>query len=690
MHPANVSIIFRKELVDILRDRRTLIAMVVVPILLYPVLMLGSIQAAQFQSGRLQQEKVLVAVPSEDFGHLLRNLLGPAMPQPLPAPATVLADEEEPANFEIQVCPDPEAAVRAGAVHVGVVPAGGRADWTRWEVECPFALLYDSAEVRSEMGRVRLERLLERRRSEARAARLETLPPAIRELLVPQPIPVENVASPEKVGGSLLGHVLPLILALMTITGAVYPAIDLTAGERERGTLETLMVAPVPVIDLIAGKFLVVAAVSMIAATLNLASIGLTLRFGDVQELLAQGQNARIPFTVLPIILVAMVPFSILFSAVLIAVASFARTFKEAQNYVMPVIMAALIPATAGALPGVELRGVMIVLPVANMVLLTRELLLSHFANWPAMLVAVGSTCFYAVVAVVAAAQLFGQEAVLFAEAGSWKTLFRRRLFPPRPRPTATHVLLYTAILFPVWFHLQGRLGDRLGLSAALIVLFFGLLPVAAAQYLKIDLVEAFSLRGGNSRAWLGALLIGLGSWILAYELLVLQSQVLPVPEGVARIEKDLVERLAAWPLPLLLLALAVVPGICEELTFRGFVLSGLRSSLKPAWAIVAAAVCFAAFHFLIFRFAVSAALGGLLGYVCWRSASIGPAMLVHAMHNAWLLMLARTPPLAQAIGVGDLDGRTHLPSDVVAAGAALVLAGLVMIPRGRRHHHEP
>ena len=682
MRLRSVSIIFRKELIEILRDRRTLIAMVVVPILLYPVLMLGSIHAAQFQSGKMQREEIRIAVPDDATAQRLSAEIeadNAAVPTGSPEAAECIR------RYDMLVTPDPRDALRKGAVQVAIVPGPGPKTWDRWEIDPPFVLCYDSAEIRSEMARTRLERVLERRRVAVREERLARLPEEQRELFAPRAIPVENVASPEKVGGSLLGNVLPLILALMTITAAVYPAIDLTAGERERGTLETLMVAPVPVIDLIVGKFLVVAAVSLIAAALNLASIGLTLRFGDVQEMLAQGMQARIPVAVLPLILLAMIPFAILFSAILIAVASFARSFKEAQNYVMPVIMAALIPGTAGALPGVELQGVMTVIPVANMVLLTRELLLGHFANWPAMAVALGSTCFYAVVAVVVAARLFGQEAVLFADAGSWKTLFRRRFFIPSSRPSPTHVLLYIAVLFPVWFHIQGQLGPHIGLSSVLIVVFFGVLPLALARYLKLGWRSTFSLRGAAAIQWIGAVAIGLSSWVIASEVLVLQSRVIPLPEGLAEADAEMTRILAGWPLPTLLLALAVVPGICEELTFRGFVLSGLQSRLRPATAIVITALFFGAFHFLFLRFGVTVALGILLGYVCQRSGSIGPAMLIHIMHNSWLFVLSRWDRLAAALGAADLDGTTHLPRRLIAVSAVLIILGLVAISRPPR-----
>jgi sodium transport system permease protein len=677
MQLRSVSVIFRKELIDILRDRRTLIAMVVVPILLYPVLMLGSLHAAQFQSGKLQKEEFWIAVPDAETGKRLSDEIAA---DAAASAAEGIASDDYIRDYRIVVTPDPKDALRKGAVQVAIVPKEGRATWERWEIDPPFTLNFDSAEIRSEMARTRLERALERRRIAIREERLAKLPAEERELFAPHVIPVENVASPEKVGGSLLGNVLPLILALMTITAAVYPAIDLTAGERERGTLETLMVAPVPVIDLIVGKFLVVAAVSLIAAALNLASIGLTLRFGDVQEMLAQGMQARIPVAVLPLILLAMIPFAILFSAILIAVASFARSFKEAQNYVMPVIMAALIPGTAGALPGVELHGVMSVIPVANMVLLTRELLLGHYGNWPAMAVALGSTCFYAVVAVIVAAKLFGQEAVLFADAGSWKTLFRRRLFVPQARPTPATVLLYIAVLFPVWFHIEGQLSAHIGLSAALIVAYFGVLPLALARYLKIDWRTAFSLRNARLRDWIGAAAIGLGSWALAYEVLLLQSRVLPLPAGLAEADAQMMKMLSGWSLPMLLLALAVVPGICEELTFRGFVLSGLQSRLRPMTAILITAVFFAAFHFLLLRFGVTVALGILLGYVCWRTRSIGPGMLIHMMHNGWLFVLSRWDKLASILGAGGMDARSHLPPRILVASSVLILVGLVLI----------
>ena len=117
----------------------------------------------------------------------------------------------------------------------------------------------------------------------------------------------------------------------MTITGAIYPAIDLTAGERERGTLESLMSTPVNVLDLVVGKFLVVTTVAIMGATLNLASVTATVYFGGFDRVIATTGGA-LPIGTMVLILLCLIPFAVLMSAIMIAVCSFARTFKEAQN----------------------------------------------------------------------------------------------------------------------------------------------------------------------------------------------------------------------------------------------------------------------------------------------------------------------------------------------------------------------
>ena len=165
---------------------------------------------------------------------------------------------------------------------------------------------------------------------------------------------------------------MPLILILMTITGAVYPAIDLTAGERERGTLETLIASPVPRMQLLFAKYAAVVTVALLTAVVNLAamiatvsSIGLTTVLFGTQGRLARRADGDRGLLVL---------FAAFFSAVLLAVTSFARSFKEAQAYLIPLMLVSITPGMLSMIPGLKLQGPLVVTPLLNIVLLARDL----------------------------------------------------------------------------------------------------------------------------------------------------------------------------------------------------------------------------------------------------------------------------------------------------------------------------
>ena len=227
----------------------------------------------------------------------------------------------------------------------------------------------------------------------------------------------------------------------MTITGAIYPAIDLTAGERERGTLETVMVTPVPPHEPDPGQVLRGRdhrADHRGAQRRQRRSDHAVL--GHRQALSAQ-MPVQLPLSVLPIVLLCLVPFALLFSAVLLAVCSFARTFKEAQNYIMPVMIISMIPAFTTTMPSVQLERGMLVMPIGNMVLLARELLQGTY-TWTQVAIVVLSTTLYAAAALAVAAKLFGQEAVLFSDTRPYRTMLSRRFFTPSDRPVASQVLL--------------------------------------------------------------------------------------------------------------------------------------------------------------------------------------------------------------------------------------------------------
>ncbi|MGE0481787.1 MAG: ABC transporter permease subunit/CPBP intramembrane protease [Phycisphaerae bacterium] len=720
-----MGMIARKELADILRDRRTLVAMVLVPIVLYPALMLGSLQALEAQTSRLKQETYTVAVPDAETQRWLRRALDTDPARRAPGPGVAGEDVEatageappaaarggglgvgdeadgarqgvrqSPPDYVIRVVSDVAGAVREGGAHVGLIVHGALPEASSNDATA-LGLVVDQTEVRSTIAAAGLDGVLQRLNQQLvlmRLARLRVDADFLTPLRIEEPLSVET---PEKRGGSILGQIVPFILIIMTITGAVYPAIDLTAGERERGTLETLMVAPVPTVDLIAGKFMVVAFIGMLSAFLNLLSIGGTIYLSGVSDLLSRGNAVRIPLEALPLVLVVLLPMAVMFSALLLAVCSFARSFKEAQNYVMPVMVAAMIPGVVGVLPGVRLEGPLLITPVANIVVLTRDLFMGRF-DVEAILWVMLSTTIYAGAAVAVAAKLFGQEAVLFADSGSLRTIFQRRFFKPAARPSAAQALLLLALVYPLNFFVQRAVlqnpalttgGAFLWALAAILIVLFVFLPMCAAQYMRVRVETAFALRVPTAAALLAALCFGLSTWILVQQWLLYQQQFLPVNEDLQRAGAAIAELLQTVPPVLVILAMAVVPGVAEELFFRGYALSGLRGAIGRVAAVFVVALAFAVYHHSIHRMFVTLALGLVLGALVIRGGSIWPAIVAHVMHNALLVAASTVRPLQEFLArqgfVTTDDGgaaAAAVPTPWLIGAAILFGAGMVLL----------
>lgn len=709
MRSSRVIAIFRKELTDILRDRRTLIGMVVIPVLLYPALILTFGPAEISRSRAIKQEPYIIVVADAPQGRWLEEIIKSVLDQPDPnladtrpsTASTPVVQEAEPDAAKVgrpgvillnrHRFSDPNEAVRTSPdIHVAVTLSGDPEACRSGLMPLDVTVAYDGRDLRSIQASRRTKDLLDeyaaREQIRLRKQIVSAAPDANMEARLHTLLDPVRVDSYSITTTSIFLQIMPVILVLMTVTGAVYPAIDLTAGERERGTLETLMVAPVPTLEVVTGKFLVVMVVGLITALLNVISVGASVRLVHVEESLAM------PLGHLLITLAAIIPLSMLFSAVLLVVCSFARSFKEAQNYVMPVVIAAVVPAIMGALPGVTLSGAARVVPVENIVVLVRELVTRDTVPVSDILIVLLSTSLYAGGAIAVASRLFGQEAVTFADAGSYRALFRRRFFRPTDRPSSAQALLLVAILFPIWFHIQGIIasatevgrGPSFVWTTLLMIPALALPPVALAIYLKINLRETFSLRRGTARGWLAAILTGLGSWAVAIQFHSIQERVGPLPQPIRDSLAHTERALSDLPLPTALLCAAILPALCEETLFRGFLLAGLRRRMHKWSALIGVAVVFALYHGLIYRLPITALLGLALAYVCWQSRSIFPGMLVHAMHNGTVILLSRTETMARRLGIDNVTPAAGLPTHLWLPACLLVLAAMLLLATDR------
>ena len=591
-----------------------------------------------------------------------------------------------------------DAAVREGVIDLGVrLISVSQADRPNRPRPLKGAYIYRSASPLSEAAVRYVDDRLNLLNQDFVQRRL----PAMLRLRWPLELPVDM--KHELVNAkplSFASTLIPLILILMTVTGAVYPAIDLTAGERERGTLETLMAAPVPRLGLLAGKYVAVITVSLLTAIVNLGAMVVTIVVTGVEEMVFGPEGMSL--VVLAKTLSLMVLFASFFAAILLALTSFARSFKEAQSYLIPIILLALFPGVLALTPGLEFSQLLAIVPVINVVLLARDLF-QDAVNPVLATATVLSTLFYAMAALGLAGRIFGTDAVLYGSQSTWFELLR----PTRRRhevPSVSAALLCVALVFPVYFvgaNLLGRLGARLGVAYQLLMagvttlLVFGVLPLVVAWLQRLDLAETFRLRRTRWLALPAGLLLGLTLWPLAYEICLVNQWL-----GLLSFGQDLIEsvnrQLQSWRqvhVGLLIGALAVCPAICEEWLFRGYLLSALSRVTSAPRAVVFSAVLFGAFHVVtsvlaLERFLPSTFLGVALGWVCWRTRSLLPGILIHACHNGSVLLIAYYQTELQDLGWGH-DDRTHLPLTWLVGSLASVLIGLGVIWFATRHLHS-
>jgi sodium transport system permease protein len=482
-----------------------------------------------------------------------------------------------------------------------------------------------------------------------------------------------SVALQARLGGYLLSKALPLFVVLMVLLGAFYPAIDVTAGERERGTLETVLCSPIRRFDLMLGKVLAVAALAALTGVLNLASMAITL--AQILRLAAQNVVVDIPWGHALLSSLVIFPAALLFAAAFVALGATARTFKEAQTLLLPVYFLTVAPAMAGAIGEYRLAGMVAWIPGMNITLLARDLLVGR-ATWSGGLGTLASTLLLSAAALTAAARIYDSERLVAP------TPRRQRTPGAATRTTnAADALVLFALAFLLLYFVFLPIEQRhlaTGLLVAEWVGLFGLVWLfARASGQTFKHVLGFSRP--RPRAVLGAALVGCSAWAAVA---IFSEWLLPVPKQMLEdLRKLLIPMDGSRGFAATLLLVAASPAICEECLFRGPILRGLRTRMGAGSAVVITAVLFGLFHLDVFRLIPTAILGVVLGFIALESGSIVPAMVAHFCNNAVLITLANL----------HLDQRMETLSHraltlMVIASLALTGIGIKLVHGARRN----
>ena len=688
----------RRDLLEFVRDRRTLFVTLLMPMAMYPVLALSSalgLRTAQVELDAQSSRPLAVVVTGpggRDFALRMLEVEAAVDQGPKPAGwpgglaielAGSAADasdllEQGKADVRIDVGPAAVAGLDgAGTVVVDVAYPATRAT----AAHVPNQL----AAVMRAVG------------DDARTRRITAagLPASLLDPLVMRLPPAgatPRTTSVRDLVATPVGAVL-LLLALLTTTGAFYPAIDAIAGEKERGTIETLLIAPCSRGDVVTGKFLAVFAVTLATLLVNAVSIALTATvlvasLPDTVEIgLRPGQVA----VCAAVTLVAFVGLAAVAAAMCLAVTSASRSTKEAQNTLTPVIL--LVSGLAGAalLPGLRLWTLAAV-PFAGQVAVSQAALRPDSPPVGVLLLQLAATLLSAAVFTVGLLKVTGvmlaDEELLFRGPDAASRPLQRPA--PRRRPSLGQGIVAVVIAVAALWYAQG-LGLRdLAVSLPLFQLVVMLLPVVVmAGWQRVDRAETFGLRPPaattvRSGVVLGAAaLAGVGLFLVgAAALLAVRGTDLSTEAR--ELSERIVEFVRGRPWWLALAAIAVLPAICEELLFRGWLLAALRGAggrRRCVTAVVIQAAIFAAFHLLPERMPQTFLLGLVAGWMTVISGSLWPAIIAHLAHNA--------VPVVLLLAAGDADvtaieETARLPPAVIAAGVASLLGGIVLVAVGR------
>ncbi|MFA5070576.1 MAG: ABC transporter permease [Patescibacteria group bacterium] len=391
--------VWKKELKDTIRDRRTLMVSIVMPIVFMPLMMIGSMKIAQEQIKSAEKQVAVVAIENQEKAPSLVNFL------------------QAQDKVEIKTGGgDLKGKLNTGEIQVIVTPPADFEEKIKAGIPVEIAVMQKSTETKSTTAFSKISSLLVVFNQALASQKLveARLDPSLLQSITVKP---EDLASEKEKGGFFLGLLLPMFIVLFTFIGGMYIAIDISAGEKERKTLEALLLTPLSRIKIVTGKFLAVATASITSVVLSIGSMYAAFKIWppNFGESVGAFEFSISPSTVFLMLGIGII-LSIMFAGLLLAVAIFAKSYKEAQNYVMPFYIATVLPvALLGSYPGFKPITAYYFIPVVNAVLLFKENLMGVYDSMH-IVATLGSLLVFAVLSVVIATKIYSKESILFRD----------------------------------------------------------------------------------------------------------------------------------------------------------------------------------------------------------------------------------------------------------------------------------
>ncbi len=388
--------VWKKEIKDTLRDRRTLYTAVIMPIVLMPVIMIGSFKLQESQIKSLEQQTAIVAVANESAA---------------PSLVAFLKSQEKISISEIKS--DFENKLNSGEIQAYITTPDDFESLLTAGQPATVRVYQKSTEQKSSNAAQKVQTALAVYNQTLSVQKLSSAgldPQALQSIVVES----KDIATEQEKGGYFLGMLLPMFIVLFSIMGGMYAAIDVSAGEKERKTLEALLITPLSRFRIVTGKFMAVATTAITSVVLSITSMYAAFKIWPPDFGISFVFDLSLSTVVL--MLVLGIILSIMFAGFLLAVAIFAKSFKEAQNYITPFYLLAILPVSIfSSIPGFKPPLWMFLIPSVNAVFLFKESLMGQTV-WSHIILTVATTIIGAIIAIVAATKIFSKESVLFRD----------------------------------------------------------------------------------------------------------------------------------------------------------------------------------------------------------------------------------------------------------------------------------
>ncbi|QBY05832.1 ABC transporter permease [Thalassotalea sp. HSM 43] len=396
--------VFIKELIELLRDKKTLFFIIALPLVIFPVIFalmgfLGA-KAAITQSEKIVKYVIVNEEAAPDFANVLfyHNDFKKVDVEVSDEASYIKAIKDE--QVDLVIVLDPEFNKHQNA-----------SEKSTWKI------FFNGSKVIGG-SRIKLEDAMDRYAEDLQQEMFSQLGLSREQFDVfKQPIVLEEVdtADERESFGEQLGGFIPYLLIPLCLTGAMYPAIDVGAGEKERGTIETLLLTPVSRFSLVFGKFLCILTTAIMTAVITILSmvfwtflVGRVFSVDEVAQVLA-----AVGFFEFIMVILLLIPVCSIFAALLLAISIYASSYKEAQNYMGPLTVLVIFPVIVGMTPGINLDGVWALVPISNVALAIKELLKGTM-DFAYMVPIFASTGIFAFASLAFCVYWFNKESVLF------------------------------------------------------------------------------------------------------------------------------------------------------------------------------------------------------------------------------------------------------------------------------------